>query len=92
MDLFLRLVDVTEPRRVAFRFVLSLILLRKRLLRFIGRRAEQGSDDGAGERWLMRPRGAEEGEPAIEVANPHLSDDDVRELTAQLSEILRGEL
>jgi hypothetical protein len=86
-DLFERLADDERPQRVAFRFVLALILLRKRRLKFVGR-----SGEGPSERWLMvrRPGGPED--PPMEVRNPHLSDDDVRELTAQLSEILAGDV
>ena len=90
LDLFHRLGDDEErSQRVAFRFVLALILMRKRLLRFAGRK---GSADGPAERWMMRPKGVGSDEPPIEVVNPNLSDEDVRELTAQLTEILRGEL
>ncbi len=98
VDLFVRLADETQPRRVAFRFVLALILMRKKLLRFAGRKAaarEAAGNDAAGprapEQWLMRLRGSAPEDPPIEVANPHLDDDDVRELTAQLGEILQSE-
>jgi len=87
MDLFERLGDDDRPQRVAFRFVLALILMRKRLLRFVGR---TGSGDN--ERWRFRQRGSDPDQPAIEVVNPHLRDEDVRELTDQLSEILQGDL
>ena len=87
LDLFERLAGDDRQQRRAFRFILGLILMRKRQLRFIGRRRE-----GAEEAWLMRPRGSDPAAPPLEVANPHLCDDDVRELTAQLSEILQSEL
>jgi len=87
MDLFEQLADDTRRKRVAYRFILCLILLRKKLLRYAGRRGE-----GADERWLMKPRGADPDRPPIEVLNPQLTDDDVRELTDQLTEVLRGEL
>jgi len=88
MDLFERLADDERPQRVAFRFVLALILMRKRLLRFAGRKA---GGEGETEWWLMRPKGVGTDQPPLEVLNPRLADDDVRELTAQLSEVLRGE-
>lgn len=87
MDLFERLSEETRPQRIAFRFVLALILMRKRRLKFVGR---EGRDED--ERWLMRPKGANPEMPPIPVVNPHLTDEDIRELTAQLSEILQGEL
>ena len=39
----------------------------------------------------MRLRGSDPEDPPLEMINPHLNDEDVRELTAQLSEILQGE-
>lgn len=87
LDLFETLGGDDQRRRVAYRFILCLILMRKRLLRYVCRTGE-----GAGERWLMLPRGAAPGTPPIEVINPHLTDEDVRELTSQLGEVLRGEL
>ncbi|MHC4991300.1 MAG: hypothetical protein ACYTGC_09995 [Planctomycetota bacterium] len=87
LELFERLSEDERPQRVAFRFVLGLILLRKRKLRFAGRTGR-----GEQERWLLAPRGAAADRPPYEVANPQLTDDDVRELTDQLSEILQSEL
>jgi len=89
MDLFERLSDDTREQRQAFRFVLALILMRKRLLKFIGR-AE--TKEGEPERWQLRPKGSDPDDPPMEVTNPNLTDDDVRELTDQLSEILHAEL
>lgn len=88
-DLFERLANDERPQRISFRFVLALILMRKRYLKFVGRQAVEGD---RAERWLMRHKGAEPDDPPIEVINPHLSDDDVRDLTEQLSEILQSEL
>lgn len=90
-EIFERLAEDERPKRVAFRFVLGLILMRKRLLKFSGR-IEAGIDGVEHERWLMRPKGAEPDDPPVEVVNPRLSDEDVRELTDQLSEILQSEL
>jgi hypothetical protein len=90
LDLFERLGGDDRPQRVAFRFVLGLILMRKRLLKYVGRVGEAET-----ERWLLEPRKGEapgEAPPPFEVRNPHLSDEDVRELTDQLAEILQSEL
>jgi len=89
MDVFERMAADDRPQRQAFRFVLALILMRKKLLKFVGRKGE-----GEGERWLLVPRGpaGEIERTPIEVVNPQLSDDDVRTLTDQLGEILQGEL
>ncbi len=89
MDLFERLAEDERPQRQAFRFVLGLILMRKRLLRFIGRAEKDATET---ELWLLKPRGADADDPPIELLNPKLTDDDVRELTDQLSEVLHAEL
>jgi hypothetical protein len=86
MDLFEQLADDTRRKRQAYRFILCLILMRKKLLRYTGRTGE-----GENERWLMMQRGQPD-QPPIEVANPQLTDEDVRELTDQLTEVLRGEV
>ena len=86
MDLFERLASDDRPQRVAFRFVLGLILMRKKLLKFSGRKTQ----DGSPERWLLQTRG--ENSQTYDVINPNLSDDDVRDLIDQLSEVLQSEL
>lgn len=97
MELFERLATDERPQRVAFRFVLGLILMRKKHLKFVGR--EAAGESNAMEYWLLQPRGAASGgagadpaPPPLRLANPQLSDDDVRSLIEQLSEILQGEL
>ena len=89
MPVPLRLADDERPQRIAFRFVLALILMRKRLLRFVGRTDSDGDARG---RWKLRPRGADPESLPLEVEDPGLTDEDVRELTAQLGEVLMGEL
>ena len=89
LDLFTRLENDNRPQRVAFRFVLGLILMRKRLLKFEGRLSE-GSEKQ--EFWLMRAKGSDPDAEPMHVVNPHLTDDDVKELTDQLGEILQSEL
>ena len=86
-DLFERLAADDRPQRIAFRFVLGLILMRKKALKFVGRKAEGGV-----ERWLLQVRGNDVPGPPIEVVNPNLNDDDVRDLIDQLSEVLQSEL
>lgn len=93
MDVFERLADDARPQRRAFRFVLMLILIRKKLLRFVGREQDEAGGDAApDEYWLLRPRGSAPEDPPLRVFNPHLQDDDVRELTEQLKEVLQGDL
>ena len=90
MDLFERLASDERPHRIAFRFVLGLILMRKKLLKFAGRNTDDAPQGAASERWLMATRG--ENSQTYEVINPNLSDDDVRDLIDQLSEVLQSEL
>lgn len=90
VELFHRLGSDDRAQRVAFRFVLALILMRKRLLRFVGRVQDPG--EGGAERWRLRLRGSPPDAPDLEVLDPRLTDDDVRELTAQLGEVLAGEM
>ena len=90
MELFERLASDQRPQRLAFRFVLGLILMRKKHLQVVGRETVQGT-----EFWLLQPRGIAGIDPPpapIRLANPQLSDDDVRSLIEQLSEILQSEL
>ena len=86
-DLFEQLAGDDRRTRVAYRFILALILMRKRRLKYVGRRGR-----GPDEHWLLKPRGSEPDAEPIEVVNPQLQDDDIRELADQLSEVLRGEL
>ncbi|MCK4872389.1 MAG: hypothetical protein KAS72_06665 [Phycisphaerales bacterium] len=87
LGLFERLADEDQPQRIAFRFVLGLMLIRKKLLRF--ERSER--TDGV-EHWLVRPKGVPSTEPADRFVNPELDADAIRGVTDQLSEILSGEL
>jgi len=84
LDLFVRLADDDRPQRVSFRFVVMLILMRKRKLRFVGR-------EGDDERWLVRVVGSGSEAPPLVVVNPRLDESDIRDLTEQLREILQGE-
>jgi len=85
MNFFGRLADDPRPSRQRFRFVLALVLMRKRLLTY----SESVKTDDGGETWLMRQRGAGE---MHEVVNPRLDEDQIAEVSEQLSEILQGEL
>ena len=86
LQLFDRLVDDDRPQRVAFRFVIGLILMRKKHLKYLNHR-----DEGGQMIWLMRSKGATPDDPPIELINPQLSDDDIRTITDQLGEILHAD-
>ena len=87
MDLFEQMAGDERRTRVAYRFVLALILMRKRRLKYVTRRGV-----GEVERWLVQPKGADPEATPIEVVNPKLTDEDVRQLTGQLAEVLQGDL
>ncbi len=83
-ELFERLANVAEAPKVNFRFVLGLILMRKRLLVYESTRTEE-SGDGRRDVWRMRFRGRED---SLEMVDPQLREEQVREVSQQLSEIL----
>ena len=97
LDLFEQLGQASAPRQLAFRYILALILIRKRLLRHTGtRRPGQapGQTPGqAGEVMLVQLAKAVGGgpdDPPIEVIDPGLDDQTIADATEQLGEIMLG--
>jgi len=94
MNLFIRLADSDQPDRLAFRFVLALILMRKKILRYDGceKRAD-GSGDPR-EWWKMTPKGSYAilDDHPIDVLNPEMNDEQIQQVTEQLGQILEAEL
>lgn len=86
VTLFERLAETTEAVKVRFRFVLGLILMRKRLVMYESQREER---DGQSI-WTVKVRG-KPGQP-MDLINPHLNEEAVGEVSAQLGEILSSEL
>jgi len=82
-ELFERLAEVEEPVKRNFRFVLGLILMRKRLLSY-----ESTRRDERGEWWVVKLKGREQ---PLEMLNPHLDEEQTREVSGQLSEVLNAE-
>lgn len=81
---FERLAGETEPSRIHFRFVLALLLMRKRLLRYDGTTHEGGT-----EIWeLTVPRD----KSSHRVVNPRLSDDQIAAVSEQLGAILHSDM
>ena len=75
-----------EKDRLAFRFVLALILLRKRLL------VQEGSK---GSTMLVRPRGVPkppEGPALIPVADPRLDEQTILRVTERLGAVISGDV
>ena len=80
LALFVRLEGVTESRQSAFRYLLGLLLVRKRLLRPLAGRQRQG-------RSLMVTEPG--GETTYEVSVPRLSAAELAEVSAQMGAVLR---
>ena len=83
-DLFERLKETTEPAKLNFRFVLGLILMRKKLLIYETSRTEDARDI-----WVLHFRGREE---KLDLLNPKLDEAQVAEVSQQLGQILNEEL
>ncbi len=84
VDFFLRLSDAEEPHKQRFRFVLSLILLRKRLVKY-----ERTVREDLREFWEMRLM---RDKSLHRVYNPALADAEIEELTRELKAILQGDV
>jgi hypothetical protein len=104
MELIKRLADADQPQRIGFRFVLMLILMRKKLLRYD--KTEKVTVTGENneplqqEWWLLTPKldvtkgplsKWDESSP-LRVLDPRLDESSIRQITDQLSEILQAEL
>jgi len=82
VDFFRRLSETDEAGKERFRFVLSLILLRKRLLKY-----EQTTRDGDREYWHMRLM---PDKTQHRVVNPGLEESQIEGLMVELGSILEG--
>jgi hypothetical protein len=84
MAFFERLEQESEQEKLNFRFVIMLVLMRKRRLKY----DSTISRDGA-EIWKLRVVGSDE---YVEVINPHLNEQQIQALSSQIGEILQVEL
>jgi len=84
MAFFDRLEQETEDEKINFRFVLTLILMRKRKLKY-----ESSKKEGTSEVWRMKVTGQDR---HVEVINPELTEDQIAELSEQMGEILQVDL
>jgi hypothetical protein len=83
-NFFERLQDETDTLKVNFRFVLALILMRKRLLKYEDSRRENNQ-----EVWKMR---FTRDDRTHEVVNPNLDEQQIAQVSQELTAILQGEL
>ncbi len=84
MAFFERLGRETEQEKINFRFVLALVLMRKRRLKYDSSRTE-----GDREIWRLKVAGEKE---FVKVANPKLDEEQIKQLTSQVGEILQTDL
>ena len=84
MAFFERLEKETEQEKVNFRFVLALVLMRKRRLKYDSSRTEGGT-----EIWQLRVVGDKQ---LVEVVNPNLDQEQVGQLSSQIGQILQVDL
>jgi hypothetical protein len=82
-DLFERLADTNEPVKLNFRFVLGLILMRKKMLIYDTSRTDDGKDV-----WTLHFKGRED---RLDLLNPKLDESQVAEVSQQLGQILNEE-
>jgi len=87
MAFFERLENETEQEKLNFRFVLALILMRKRLLKYDTTRYEDGK-----EIWRLRIVGDKSTNNRVEVINPHLDEEQVKQLSSQIGQILHTDV
>ena len=95
LDLFNRLAEREEILDLRFRFVLALLLMRKRLLKYESTsplseelRAKFTDITPLPEAWNMTQRGGN----SVMVLNPHLTAEQIGEVSQQLSGILAEEI
>lgn len=82
VDFFRRLTDSEDAHKLRFRFVLSLILLRKRVLKY-----ERTLRADGGEFWEMR---LVKDKTVHRVFHPSMNDAEIEGLTRELGAILQG--
>ncbi len=87
LELFDRLEGDERAQRIAYRWLLCLILLRKRLLRHV-----QVEREGEREWWVVQRRGAADGQTPVRVLNPGIRDEDLQDLAEHLGDVMQSEL
>jgi hypothetical protein len=83
-NLFERLADATEPAKLNFRFMLALVLMRKRFIVYEETRHEEGRDV-----WVVRMKGKDQ---RLDLVDPKLTEQEMAEVSQQLGQILNEEL
>ena len=84
MTFFERLAEETDQERINFRFIITLVLMRKRRLKYKSSRIEDGQ-----EVWTLRVTAQDR---TVEAVNPNLTEDKIEQLSCQISQILQVDL
>lgn len=84
MSFFERLAQETEQEKINFRFVLMLVLMRHRKLKYDSSSTENGQ-----EKWRLKIAGTND---YVEVINPHLNEEQIEQLSSQISQILQVDM
>lgn len=92
LNLFHRLEGATEEARLSFRFVLALILMRKKILKYESSEQRPDGRGGQQEWWIMSAKTGDWQAQRCEVLNPRLDEAKIGQVTQQLGEILEGEV
>jgi len=88
MSIFESLADDDDPKRQLFRYLLALVLVRKRMLSIIDTRP---GENGRGSLMFVRPRGTPPEAEPIQVIDPGVDEASVAEATEQLEAVLRSD-
>lgn len=81
---FDRLAAETEQEKINFRFILTLVLMRKRRLKY-----ELSKNENGREIWKLKVAGEKR---TVEVTNPSLAPEEIERLSSQMGRILQVEL
>ena len=84
MVFFERLAEETDEEKINFRFVLTLILMRKRKLKYDSAEVKDGK-----EIWELKVTGQGR---SVKVVNPNLTEDRITELSSQMGQILQVDM
>jgi len=82
---FERLAEETDQEKINFRFVLALILMRKRRLKY-----DSSKVANSNELWRLRVVGGDR--QFVDVVNPNLDEAQIQQLSSQLGQILQVDL
>jgi hypothetical protein len=84
LDFFRRLTENPDETKSGFCFVLALILMRKRILKYV---STLPRSDGR-EIWMMKLSGEDK---EFKVPNPHLDDQQIEQIRSELTNVLTGD-